>query len=142
MRCCRSEPVNRSSSRSSVAASSHCKSSRERQWMFRPGEHADEPPKDQMETPARVLGRQIRSRRLASDDEVEFRNELDDEPCVGTEGVAERVAPGRQIGFALSKKSLDQALERLSERRIGNVALVLIELARCKQAPRWNEHLV
>src|SRR6266702_3389558 len=97
--------------------------------MLRPGEHADESPKYQLETPARVLGRQIRSRRLASDDELQFRNELDDEPCVRAEGIAERVAPRRQISFALSQESLDQALERLSECRIRDIALELIEFA-------------
>ena len=30
----------------------------ERQWMFRPGEDADEPPKHELETPLRVLWRQ------------------------------------------------------------------------------------
>src|SRR6266576_3639197 len=48
----------------------------------------------------------------------------------------------RQVGLALRQKASGEALESLSERRIGNVALVLIELARCKQASRWNEHLV
>src|ERR1700733_1824274 len=86
---------------------------KERQWMFCLSEHADEPPKCQLEPPARVLGREIRRRRLVSDDEFQFRNELDDEPSVGAEGVAERIAPERQLGFALSQKSLDQALKRL-----------------------------
>src|SRR6266849_560366 len=112
------------------------------QWMVRPGEHADEPPKDQLETPARVLGREIRSRRQASDDELQFRNELDDEPCIRAEGVAERVAPGCQIGFALSQKSLDQALKRLSERRIWDVTLVLIEFTRCEQTARRNKRFI
>src|SRR5258707_8908816 len=110
--------------------------------MFRPGEHADEPPKCQLETPARVLGREIRSRRLVSDDELQFRNELDDEPCVRAERLEKRGAPGRQVGLAFRQKTPGEALESLSERRIGNVALVLIELARGKQAPRWNEYLV
>src|SRR5882757_2597000 len=97
--------------------------------MFRSREHADEPTEYQLETSSRILGRQIGSRRMVSDNELQLRNELDDEPCVGAEGIAERVAPWRQIGFALSQKSLDQALKRLSERRIRNVALVLIEFA-------------
>ena len=110
--------------------------------MFRPGEYADEPPKYQMETPARVVGRQIRNRRLVSDDQLQFRDELDHEPSVGAERLEKRGAPGRQVGFALRQKALGEALESLSERRIGDVALVLIEFARCKQASRWNEHLV
>src|SRR3984885_13663583 len=75
---------------------------KERQRMLRPGKYTDKPPKCQLETPARVVGRQIRKRRLVSDDELEFGNELDDEPSVRAKGVAERVTPGRQIGFALS----------------------------------------
>src|SRR4029077_4527926 len=50
----------------------------QRQWMFRPGEYADKPSKYQLETPARVVGREIRSRRLVADNELQFRNELDD----------------------------------------------------------------
>src|SRR6185369_16552651 len=58
------------------------------------------------------------------------------------ERLEKRGAPGRQVGLALHQKAPGEALECLSERRIGDVALVLIELARCKQASRWNEHPV
>ena len=56
--------------------------------MLRPGERADEPPQCQLETPARVLRRELRSRWLGSDDELQLRNEVDDEPCVRAEGIA------------------------------------------------------
>ena len=48
----------------------------------------------------------------------------------------------RQLGFALRQKAPDETLKSLSERRIGDVALVLIELAGCEQPARRNEHLV
>ncbi len=49
----------------------------ERQWMLRPGEDADKPPKHQLETPLRVLGRKLRRRRLVADDELQFGDEID-----------------------------------------------------------------
>ena len=114
----------------------------ERQRMFQPREHADEPPEHQLKTPSRVLGKEIRNRRLVSDDQLQFRDEVDHEPSVRAERLEKRGAPGRQVGLALRQKATGEALESLSERRIGDVALVLIELARCKQASRRNEHLV
>jgi hypothetical protein len=44
-------------------------------------------------------------------------------------------APDRQFGVALAEKRADKALERLHQGRIGNVALVLVELAR-REEPR------
>ena len=45
----------------------------QRQRMLRPGEDADEPPEHQLEAALRVLWRQLRDRRLVSDDELSVR---------------------------------------------------------------------
>ena len=54
----------------------------QRQRMFRPGEHADEAPKHQLEPPLRVLRRKLGNRRLVADDELQFGDEVDHEPAV------------------------------------------------------------
>src|SRR5207244_12576409 len=52
------------------------------------------------------------------------------------------VAPARQLGVAFTEKRSYKALKSLGERRIWDVALVLIELAGREQAARRHEHLV
>src|SRR5262249_25054834 len=90
----------------------------QRQWMFRPGEDTDEAPEDQLKTPVRGPGRKLRARRLVADVEFQFRDEIDDEPAVWAQCVLKSVAPAGQFGVALSQKWPDEALKRLSERRI------------------------
>ena len=47
-----------------------------------------------------------------------------------------------QLGFALAQKRADQALKGLSQGRIGDVALVLVELARGEEPARRHQHFV
>ena len=56
--------------------------------------------------------------------------------------LAQRVAPPAELRLALPEQRADQALERLCEGRIGNVALVLVELARGEEPARRDELLV
>ena len=44
-----------------------------------------------------------------------------------------RIAPVRQLRFALAQQRADQALKGLRQGGIRDVALVLVELARCKE---------
>ena len=90
----------------------------------------------------RLLRRKLRDRRLFADDELQFGDEVDHEPSVRAQRLTEGVAPARQLGVALAEKRSHKALKSLGERRIGDVALVLIELARREQAARRHEHLV
>ena len=73
----------------------------ERQRMVRTGEHTDEPPEHQVETPLRVLWRELRHRRLVADEERQFGDEVHHEPSVRLQRVAERGAPRVQLGLAL-----------------------------------------
>ena len=114
----------------------------ERQRMVRSREHADEPPKHQLETSSRVLGSELRNRWLVSDDQLELRDEVDHEPPIRAQRLDQRVAPTTQLGVALAEKAPDEALKGLGERRIGDVALVLIELPRREQSARRHEHFV
>ena len=60
----------------------------------------------------------------------------------GPSASSKRLAPTRQLGVALAEQRPHQALKGLHQRRIGNVALVLVELARREQAARRYERLV
>ena len=60
----------------------------------------------------------------------------------GPSASQKRVAPARQLGVALAEKRPDQALKGLRQRRIRDVALVLVELAGREQPARRHQHLV
>src|SRR3984885_10747535 len=67
---------------------------------------------------------------------------MDDEPAERVERFTEGVTPGRQIGVALREKTPDEALKNLSERRIGDVALVLAKFSGSKDTVARDERLV
>src|SRR5215813_7416728 len=52
------------------------------------------------------------------------------------------IAPRAQLLFALAQKRTDKTLKGLGEGGIRDIALVLIELARCKKATRRNQRFV
>ena len=54
------------------------------QRMFRPREYADESPEHQLEAALRVLWRKLRDRRLFSDDELQFGDQIHHELSVRT----------------------------------------------------------
>src|SRR5262249_17874500 len=97
--------------------------------MFRPSEHPDELAKHQLEAPLRVLRWQLGDRRRFADNELHLGNEIDDQSCVRSQCVLQGVAPGRKVCFALAEEWPGQILKSLCQRRVGNVAFVLIELA-------------
>src|SRR5580658_2500982 len=99
-----------------------------------PRECADEPTKHQLEAALRVPGRKFRNRLLLPDDELQLRGQIHHELTIRTERLADGVAPAAQLCFVLRQDWTDEALEGLREGRIGDVSLVLIELARCKKA--------
>ncbi len=113
----------------------------QRQGMLRSGKDADKPSKHQLETPLRVLRRQLGHRGLFSNDVLEFRHQVDYEPSIRAESLQEGVAPTAQFGVALAQKRPHEALKSLSESRIRDVTLVLIELARGEQ-PARHQHPV
>ena len=73
----------------------------QRQWMFRPGENADKPPKHQLETPLCVLWRKLRDGWLFSNDQLQFGDKVDHKPAVRTQRLVEGVPPGRQGSASL-----------------------------------------
>src|SRR5215831_5532145 len=112
----------------------------ERQWMLRPGEDADEAPKHLLEAPLRVLRRKLEDRWLVSDDELQLGDDVDHEPSVWAQRFQQGASPTPQLGVALAEQRPDEAVKRLKERRIRDVALVLIELARGEEPAWWNKH--
>src|SRR5207245_6686415 len=94
--------------------------------MLRSREHSDESPKDELESALGVLERKVGDWRRFADDELQFRNKVHNEPSVRTERIVKRIAPLAQLPFALAQEGTDEALKGLRERRIRDVALVLI----------------
>jgi hypothetical protein len=71
--------------------------------MLRPGEHANKSLDHQLETPLCVLWRKCRDRRLVSDDEVQFGDQIDNEPSVRTQRVQKGLAPTPELGVAFAE---------------------------------------
>src|ERR1700722_1758416 len=114
----------------------------ERQRMFRPGEHSDKPPKHQVETSLRVLRRKLWDGGLVTDDELQLGNKISHEPAVRAQRLQKGIAPTTKFGVALPEERPNKALKSLGQRRIRNVALVLVELARREKPTGRNENLV
>ncbi len=76
-----------------------------------------------------------------------FRDEVGQQPTVRAQRLQKSLAPARQIGVALAEQIAHQALKGLHERRMGNVALVLVELAprhrsvRRRAAGLWRRYV-
>ena len=114
----------------------------QRQRMLGPSEHAEESPEHQLEAILAILGRQIGHRRLLADDEGKLGNQIDHELAVRAEGVQQGRTPRAHLRIAFPQDLMDQALEGLSQRGIGDVPLVLVELAGGKEPARRDQSLV
>src|SRR5260370_10663200 len=115
---------------------------KKRQRMLGPREDAEKPPEHQLETALCLLRRQLQDGRLLADQELQFGDHVDYEPRVRAQRLAERIAPAGELGVALAQKRADQALKRLRQRRIGDVALVMVELSGGEKAARRHQRLV
>src|SRR5271170_3914895 len=116
------------------------KEQRERLLLMR--EYAKETPEYILEAVFGIVRRQVWNRRLLSNDELEFRNEVHDELTIRAERLAEGIPPSTQFHLALTQKRAHQALEGLSKRDVRNVAFVLVEFAKRIEPARLNKHLV
>src|SRR5215469_4417303 len=96
--------------------------------MFRPGEDVYEPPEHHLKTTLGLLWRKLRDGRLLSDDQLELGNQVNNELSIGTQRPPKGTAPAAQFSIAFGQKRTDQALKRLRQRRIRDVALVPVEL--------------
>ena len=107
----------------------------QRQGMFGPREHPEEPPEHQLEAVLPVLRREIGDRRLLADDEGELRDQIDHQPAIGAKRLQQAVAPAPQLRVVLAEQLADEALECLSQRRVGDIPLVLVELPAGEESP-------
>src|SRR5712691_9063095 len=114
----------------------------QRERVFRPCEYLDEAPEDQLKPILGVLWWKIRNRGLRANYELQFRNEVNNERPIRVQRLAKMVAPALELGLALTQQPADEALKGLRQRGVRNVALVLVEFARCKKAAWRNQHLV
>ncbi len=114
----------------------------QRQGMFRPREYVDEASEHQPEPILGVLWWKIRNRWLRADDELQFRDELDNEQPIRVQRLPKMVAPTLKLGLASTQQPADETLKGLRQCGVRDVALVLVEFARCKQATRRDQHLV
>src|SRR5205807_3530164 len=114
----------------------------QRERVLRACKHAEKTPEDQLEATLPFLLRELRNRRLLADDEGQLRDEIDHELAVRSKRIEQGGAPLAHLRVALAEDLSDEALEGLRQRRIRNIALVLVELSRCEQAARRNQHLV
>ncbi len=106
--------------------------------MFWPGECSEETPEHQLETVLRILRRQVRNGRLFANDEFQLWDEVEDKLAICTQSLLNSAPPPFHFGFALDEDLTDQRLESLCQRRIRDVAPVLIELAR-REEPAWRD---
>ena len=128
--------VTRSSSSFRLAGSAHCRSSRKSASGCSCVANA---PTNVAKHPAKpVLGlaeRQLRHRRLRADDQLDLRDQVDDELAVVPQRRLEALPPGRDAVLALGQDLEHELAERLDDGEVGDVALVLLELAGDEDAP-------
>ena len=101
----------------------------ERERMFRSRKYADEPSKYDLKTSLRFLRRQFGHWRLLANDMPQFRDEIDEEQSVRTQRLTKCVLPFAQVFLVLAEEPPDEALKRLGQRGMRNVALVLVGFA-------------
>src|SRR3984893_7710663 len=105
-------------------------------------EYPEEAAENHLEAVLRVLRRQVRDRGLFANHELQLGNEVDDELSIRAQRPAQSIPPPAELGLALGEEGADKALEGLAQGGVGDVALVLVELAGGEQATRRHERLV
>src|SRR5580658_6380041 len=110
--------------------------------MLRSREYANKPTEYQSEAAQRILWRKLRDGRLPSYNKFQLRDEVDHQPSVRGQCLNKDRTPARQFRLARAEKRMDQAPKGLSQRRVGNIALVLIELAGGEKTARRHQRFV
>src|SRR5215468_12730581 len=112
----------------------------ERQRMLWPREHSHEAAKNQLKASLRILGRQLGDWTLLANNEFQLGDQVHNQLPIRAQRFTQRLAPAAEFHVALGQERTDQALKRLRQGGIGNVSLVLIELAPSQQATRRYQH--
>ena len=114
----------------------------QRERVLRPGERAEEAPEHQLEAVLRLSRRQVWNGRLFPEDELQFRDGVDDQLPVWAHRIPQGAAPLTHLPFTLHEDLTDQGLEGQCQGCIRDVTLVLVEFARCEKPTRPDKHLV
>src|SRR5579872_1910550 len=110
--------------------------------MFRPREDADKSSEDQLKTPLCFRGRKLRNGWLFANDVLQLGDEIDHQQAVRLQRLLKCVTPLAHLIFALTEEWPDKTLKRLRQRRIRDVTLILVELARGEQSAWRDQRLV
>src|SRR5262249_9379444 len=110
------------------------------QRMLASCEHADETTESEVEAALSQVCRNLGKGRLLADQEPQFRNQVHDQLAILLQRGTQVLAPPAERCLALRQQRPDQTLKSLCQRRVGNVACVLIELAGSKQAARRHQY--
>jgi hypothetical protein len=102
----------------------------QRERMFGGRARREQPAEHQAEPRLRLGQGQLGHRRLGPDDEPELRDQIHDQLAVRTERLRDPLPPPRDPGLALRQDVERELPERLGDREVRDVALVLLELAR------------
>ena len=70
--------------------------------VFLSREHSDESPEHHLEAFLHLLRREVRNRRLFSDDKLELRDEIDDQRAVRAQRLLKAVPPQPKLRLTLS----------------------------------------
>jgi hypothetical protein len=98
------------------------------EWVFRPSEHAEKLPENRSETALRIYGRKIRHRRLLTDNQFKFGNDVNNHLTVGIKGISQGVTPLVHLGVSFGQDLMDECLKGFGQSGIRDIAFVLIEL--------------
>src|SRR4029077_746822 len=110
----------------------------EHQRMLGTREYTNQPPNRHLEADLRGRRRDIRHGRLFSDDELQLWNEAGDERTVWVKSLTNLFPPAVQLDLGLAEDLTNQSLDGLGHRGVRNIALELIEFARCEESSRQN----
>src|SRR5271165_2282587 len=115
---------------------------KQRQRVLWSGEDVEESPEYELETALCVLGRKFRDWWLLTEDQRYLGDQVHDELSIRAQRLLKSITPLAQLSVASGEKWPDQAVEGLGQRRVGNVAFVLVELARGKKAALRDQYFV
>lgn len=102
---------------------------KEHQWMVRRAEHLHERLKDGDKPDVGFHAIDVGDCWLRTQEPLHIGYHIDDQLTVGTEGLGESLAPGRQRSLVLGEQLAQQSLERFDDGAVGNWILCQIVLA-------------
>src|SRR5882724_11071228 len=110
--------------------------------MLGPSEYAKESPKHALKAILSFLRWELRNGRLLADDESKLWDQVDHKLAICAHCIEQHAAPSGYFLVTLAEELAHQGPKGLSQRGIGDVALVLIELAAREKAAWRDQNLM